>query len=258
MSSCPVRPDDRLAPASSMALIGTDTGTLARSGSTAMMLMTTISFTRHQFPPDVIRHAVWLYLRFTLSFRDVEDLLAERGLDLSYETVRRPPAGLHSPTQRGVHRLGPPVGRLPPLRRLKALWELTRELWGVPDRRHEPRSMSTVRHSRLRPNRATRSSRCSVRLGRSAYGGGSVVALPSEAPLRAEERSWRAHAPRMIARDNLAPLVVTRELRGVPAEDRCGIISDTRLRSWPFCLRAARMKSSRSSDSAPFGRSWPI
>jgi putative transposase len=51
--------------------------------------MTTISFARHQFPPDIIRHAVWLYLRFTLSFRDVEDLLAERGLDISYETVRR-------------------------------------------------------------------------------------------------------------------------------------------------------------------------
>ena len=48
-----------------------------------------ISFARHQFPPDIIRHAVWLYLRFTLSFRDVEDLLTERGLDLSYETVRR-------------------------------------------------------------------------------------------------------------------------------------------------------------------------
>ena len=37
----------------------------------------------------VIQHAVWLYLRFTLSYRDVEDLLAERGLDISYETVRR-------------------------------------------------------------------------------------------------------------------------------------------------------------------------
>jgi putative transposase len=48
-----------------------------------------ISFARHQFPPDIIWHAVWLYLRFTLSFRDVEDLLAERGLDVSYETVRR-------------------------------------------------------------------------------------------------------------------------------------------------------------------------
>ena len=49
----------------------------------------TISFARHQFPPDIIRHAVWLYVRFTLSYRDVEDLLAERGLDVSYETVRR-------------------------------------------------------------------------------------------------------------------------------------------------------------------------
>jgi len=48
-----------------------------------------ISFKRHRFPPEVIRHAVWLYARFTLSYRDVEDLLAERGLDISYETVRR-------------------------------------------------------------------------------------------------------------------------------------------------------------------------
>ena len=51
--------------------------------------MPPISCARHQFPPAVIQHAVWLYVRFTLSFRDVEDLLAERGLDLSYETVRR-------------------------------------------------------------------------------------------------------------------------------------------------------------------------
>jgi putative transposase len=51
--------------------------------------MPPISYARHQFPPVVIRHAVWLYLRFTLSYRDVEDLLAERGLDISYETVRR-------------------------------------------------------------------------------------------------------------------------------------------------------------------------
>jgi transposase-like protein len=49
----------------------------------------TISFARHQFPPAIIRHAVWLYVRFTLSYRDVEDMLAERGLDVSYETVRR-------------------------------------------------------------------------------------------------------------------------------------------------------------------------
>jgi len=43
---------------------------------------------RHRFPPEVIRQAVWLYYRFTLSFRDVEELLAARGIDVSYETVR--------------------------------------------------------------------------------------------------------------------------------------------------------------------------
>jgi transposase-like protein len=48
-----------------------------------------ISFARHQFPPDIIRHAVWLNVRFALSFRDVEDLRAERGLDVSYETLRQ-------------------------------------------------------------------------------------------------------------------------------------------------------------------------
>ena len=41
------------------------------------------------FPPVIIQHAVWLYFRFPLSYRDVEDLLAERGIDVSYETVRR-------------------------------------------------------------------------------------------------------------------------------------------------------------------------
>src|SRR5687768_7393114 len=53
------------------------------------MGMPLVSYARHQFPPVVIQHAVWLYLRFTLSYRDVEDLLAERGLDISYKTVRR-------------------------------------------------------------------------------------------------------------------------------------------------------------------------
>jgi transposase-like protein len=51
--------------------------------------MATISFVRHQFPPDIIRHAAWLYLRFSLSFRDVQDSLAERGVEVSYETLRR-------------------------------------------------------------------------------------------------------------------------------------------------------------------------
>jgi transposase-like protein len=51
--------------------------------------MPPVSYTRHQFPAVLIQHAVWLYLRFTLSYRDVEDLLAERGVEISYETVRR-------------------------------------------------------------------------------------------------------------------------------------------------------------------------
>jgi len=50
--------------------------------------MRQISFKRHRFPADVIRYAVWLYFRFTLSFRDVEDLLAQRGIEVSYETIR--------------------------------------------------------------------------------------------------------------------------------------------------------------------------
>ena len=50
--------------------------------------MQPVSFKRHRFPPDVIRQAIWLYFRFTLSFRDVEEMLAQRGIDVSYETVR--------------------------------------------------------------------------------------------------------------------------------------------------------------------------
>src|SRR5215212_8406328 len=51
--------------------------------------MASLSYRGHRFPAAIIQHAIWLYLRFTLSYRDVEELLAERGLDLSYETVRR-------------------------------------------------------------------------------------------------------------------------------------------------------------------------
>src|SRR6202035_4258687 len=51
--------------------------------------MIKISYSGYRFPPEIIEHAIWLYIRFTLSFRDVEDLLAERGIMVSYETVRR-------------------------------------------------------------------------------------------------------------------------------------------------------------------------
>ena len=50
--------------------------------------MARISYKRHRFPPTVIQHAVWLYFRFTLSLRDVEEMMAHRGVDVSYETIR--------------------------------------------------------------------------------------------------------------------------------------------------------------------------
>ena len=43
----------------------------------------------YRFPPAIIHRAIWLYLRFSLSLRDVEDLLAERGVGFSYESIRR-------------------------------------------------------------------------------------------------------------------------------------------------------------------------
>ena len=47
------------------------------------------SYKGYRFPPEIISHAVWLYYRFSLSFRDVEDLLAQRGIVVSYETIRQ-------------------------------------------------------------------------------------------------------------------------------------------------------------------------
>jgi putative transposase len=51
--------------------------------------MSSLSYRRHRFPADVIQQAVWLYFQFPLSLRNAEDLLAQRGIDVSYETVRR-------------------------------------------------------------------------------------------------------------------------------------------------------------------------
>ena len=50
--------------------------------------MQEVSYRRHRFHPDIIQQAFWLYDRFAMSYRDVEDLLAERGIEASYETVR--------------------------------------------------------------------------------------------------------------------------------------------------------------------------
>ncbi len=45
-------------------------------------------YKRHRYPPDIIQYAVWLYYRFNLSHRDIEDLLAERGISVSHESIR--------------------------------------------------------------------------------------------------------------------------------------------------------------------------
>lgn len=54
-----------------------------------MQTPSSISYKRHRFPPEIIAHAVWLYVRFNLSLREVEEMLLERGVDVSYETIRR-------------------------------------------------------------------------------------------------------------------------------------------------------------------------
>jgi putative transposase len=48
-----------------------------------------VSYRRHRFPPEIIAHAVWLYFRFPLSLRLVEEMLLERGIVVSYEPIRR-------------------------------------------------------------------------------------------------------------------------------------------------------------------------
>ena len=52
------------------------------------MIQSTISYKRHRFPPSLIAHAVWLYFRFPLSLRLIEEMLLERGIVVSYETIR--------------------------------------------------------------------------------------------------------------------------------------------------------------------------
>ena len=63
--------------------------TCGSAGGSIAKGMKKISYRGYRFPPEIIQQAIWLYLRFTLSLRDVEDLLAERGIMVSYETVRR-------------------------------------------------------------------------------------------------------------------------------------------------------------------------
>src|SRR3982074_1254321 len=83
--------------------------------------MALLSYRRHRFPPPIIQHAIWLYLRFTLSYRDVEELLAERGLEASYETVRR-----------WVLKFGPGIARKLRRSRPSDRWPLDEMVVGIP------------------------------------------------------------------------------------------------------------------------------
>ena len=53
-----------------------------------LMLTSASLYRRHRFPFEVISHCVWLYFRFALSYRDVEEIMAARGVTLTYETIR--------------------------------------------------------------------------------------------------------------------------------------------------------------------------
>ncbi len=80
--------------------------------------MQKVSYTRHRFPCLITQHAIWLYFKFSLSYRDVEDLLTERGIDVSYETVRRWVLEFGLIYARKLNRSRPrPSGQLLPVRR---------------------------------------------------------------------------------------------------------------------------------------------
>ena len=71
------------------------------------MTKSRLSYKRHRFPPEIIAHAVWLYCRFNLSFREVEEMFLERGIDVSYETIRRWVVKFGPAIARGLRRRQP-------------------------------------------------------------------------------------------------------------------------------------------------------
>ena len=74
------------------------------------MIETSTAYKRHRFPARLIAHAVWLYFRFPLSLRLVEELLLERGIVVSYETIRRWAVKFGPAIARGVRRRAPRPG----------------------------------------------------------------------------------------------------------------------------------------------------
>jgi len=74
------------------------------------MTTPSISYKRHRFPPEIIAHAVWLYCRFNLSLREVEEMFLQRGIDVSYETIRRWVVKFGPSIARGLRRRQPRSG----------------------------------------------------------------------------------------------------------------------------------------------------
>jgi transposase-like protein len=106
--------------------------------------MPPVSYSGYRFPRDIIQCAVWMYLRFTLSFRDVEELLAERGIEVTYESIRR-----------WVLTFGPPIARRLRARRPKphSRWHLDELVISIQSRRMYL-WLSTVRAKLRSPGRA--------------------------------------------------------------------------------------------------------
>ena len=91
--------------------IVTETRIAGALGLTSRQRMTKPSFKRHRFPPQTIRYTIGLYARFTLSLRDVGEMLSERGVDVSYgrcqtKAIRYPKIVMHPPSGREL----PPLG----------------------------------------------------------------------------------------------------------------------------------------------------
>ena len=76
------------------------------------MSISSISYKRHRFAPEIIAHAVWLYARFNLSLRKIDEMLLERGIDLSYEIVRRWMVKFGPETARDLRRRQPCPGEI--------------------------------------------------------------------------------------------------------------------------------------------------
>jgi hypothetical protein len=86
--------------------------------------MSKVAYRGYRFPPEIIQRAVWLYYRFTLSFRDVEELLAERAIEVTYDPTMGHPL-------RAGNRSGSPIAPVPTARTVALGRDVCLDLWEV-------------------------------------------------------------------------------------------------------------------------------